>query len=128
MDALLTHPKVKAISFVGSTPVARHIYETGTQHGKRVQANGGAKNYVAAHARCGRRELRARLIEAAFGCAGERCMAGSTALAVGAAAKRCCRRWSKRRGDQSRPDRSSSRSRTWGRSSPRQHRDRVAAA
>ncbi len=46
VDALLTHPKVKAISFVGSTPVARHIFETGTRHGKRVQSNGGAKNFV----------------------------------------------------------------------------------
>ena len=46
VDALLTHPKVKAISFVGSSPVAKHIYETGTRHGKRVQANGGAKNYI----------------------------------------------------------------------------------
>ncbi len=46
VDALLTHPKVKAISFVGSSPVAKYIFETGTQHGKRVQANGGAKNYV----------------------------------------------------------------------------------
>src|SRR5207244_9195488 len=46
VDALLTHPKVKAISFVGSTPIARYIYETGTKHGKRVQYNGGAKNIV----------------------------------------------------------------------------------
>ena len=46
VDALLVHPKVKAISFVGSSPVAKHIYETGTRHGKRVQANGGAKNYI----------------------------------------------------------------------------------
>ena len=46
VDALLTHPKVKAVSFVGSTPIAKHIYETGTKHGKRVQANGGAKNYI----------------------------------------------------------------------------------
>ena len=46
VDALLTHPKVKAVSFVGSTPIARYIYETGTKHGKRVQANGGAKNFV----------------------------------------------------------------------------------
>ncbi len=46
VDALLTHPKVKAISFVGSSPVAKYIYETGTRHGKRVQANGGAKNYI----------------------------------------------------------------------------------
>src|SRR5439155_22705287 len=46
VDALLTHPKVKAISFVGSSPVAKHIFETGTKHGKRVQSNGGAKNFV----------------------------------------------------------------------------------
>ena len=46
VDALLTHPKVRAISFVGSSPVAKYIYETGTRHGKRVQANGGAKNYI----------------------------------------------------------------------------------
>ena len=46
VDALLTHPKVRAISFVGSTPIARYIYETGTKNGKRVQSNGGAKNYV----------------------------------------------------------------------------------
>ena len=46
VDALLTHPKVQAISFVGSSPVAKYIYETGTRHGKRVQANGGAKNYI----------------------------------------------------------------------------------
>jgi len=46
VDALLTHPKVKAISFVGSTPIAHYIYEVGTKHGKRVQSNGGAKNYV----------------------------------------------------------------------------------
>ena len=47
VDALLTHPKVKAVSFVGSTPIAKYIYETGTKHGKRVQSNGGAKNYIA---------------------------------------------------------------------------------
>src|SRR5437588_590155 len=46
VDALLTHPKVKAISFVGSTPIAKYIFEVGTKHGKRVQSNGGAKNYV----------------------------------------------------------------------------------
>ena len=46
VDALLTHPKVRAVSFVGSTPIAKYIYETGTRHGKRVQANGGAKNYI----------------------------------------------------------------------------------
>ena len=60
VDALLTHPKVKAISFVGSTPIAKYIYEVGTKHGKRVQSNGGAKNFRTAHARCRCRELHAR--------------------------------------------------------------------
>lgn len=87
VDALLTHPKVKAISFVGSTPVARHIYETGTKHGKRVQSNGGAKNFVLLMPDADVENSTRGVIEAAFGCAGERCMAGSTAVVVGAAAK-----------------------------------------
>jgi len=85
VDALLTHPKVKAISFVGSTPVARHIYETGTKHGKRVQANGGAKNFVLIMPDADIDNSVRGVIEAAFGCAGERCMAGSTAVVVGGA-------------------------------------------
>ena len=88
VDALLTHPKVRAISFVGSTPIARHIYETGTRHDKRVQANGGAKNYIVVMPDADVSRTVESLSTAAFGCAGERCMAGSTALAVGAAAER----------------------------------------
>ena len=88
VDALLTHPKVKAISFVGSTPIARYIYETGTRHGKRVQANGGAKNYIVVMPDADVPRTVESLSQAAFGCAGERCMAGSTALTVGAAAER----------------------------------------
>ena len=88
VDALLTHPKVRAISFVGSTPIARHIYETGTRHGKRVQANGGAKNYIVVMPDADVAKTVENLSTAAFGCAGERCMAGSTALTVGAAAER----------------------------------------
>jgi malonate-semialdehyde dehydrogenase (acetylating) / methylmalonate-semialdehyde dehydrogenase len=88
VDALLTHPKVKAISFVGSTPIARYIYETGTRHGKRVQANGGAKNYIVIMPDADVTRTVESLATAAFGCAGERCMAGSTALTVGAAAER----------------------------------------
>src|SRR5213082_728313 len=88
VDALLTHPKVKAISFVGSSPVAKHIYETGTRHGKRVQANGGAKNYVVVMPDADVARTVEALSTAAFGCAGERCMAGSTAIAVGKAADR----------------------------------------
>ena len=86
VDALLTHPKVKAISFVGSSPVAKHIYETGTRQGKRVQANGGAKNYIVIMPDADVSETVAALAVAAFGCAGERCMAGSTAITVGKAA------------------------------------------
>jgi malonate-semialdehyde dehydrogenase (acetylating)/methylmalonate-semialdehyde dehydrogenase len=87
VDALLTHPKVKAISFVGSTPVAKYIYETGTKHGKRVQSNGGAKNYVVLMPDADVENSTRGVIEAAFGCAGERCMAGSTAVVVGSAEK-----------------------------------------
>src|SRR5580658_3622027 len=87
VDALLTHPKVKAISFVGSTPVARHIFEVGTKHGKRVQSNGGAKNYIFIMPDADVENSTRGLIEAAYGCAGERCMAGSTAVVIGDANK-----------------------------------------
>jgi len=85
VDALLAHPSVKAVSFVGSSPVARHIYETGTRNGKRVQANGGAKNFVVVMPDADAPRTIEALSMAAFGCAGERCMAGSTAIAVGKA-------------------------------------------
>jgi malonate-semialdehyde dehydrogenase (acetylating)/methylmalonate-semialdehyde dehydrogenase len=88
VDALLTHPKVKAVSFVGSTPIARYIYETGTKNGKRVQSNGGAKNYIVVMPDADVPKTVEALSTAAFGCAGERCMAGSTAITVGAAAER----------------------------------------
>ncbi|HEX2852067.1 MAG TPA: CoA-acylating methylmalonate-semialdehyde dehydrogenase [Opitutaceae bacterium] len=88
VDALLTHPKVRAVSFVGSTPIAKYIYETGTRHGKRVQANGGAKNYIVIMPDADVPKTVEALSTAAFGCAGERCMAGSTAITVGAAAER----------------------------------------
>jgi malonate-semialdehyde dehydrogenase (acetylating)/methylmalonate-semialdehyde dehydrogenase len=85
VDALLTHPKVKAISFVGSTQIAKYIYEVGTRHGKRVQSNGSAKNYVIIMPDADVENSTRGVIEAAFGCAGERCMAGSTAVVVGGA-------------------------------------------
>src|SRR5882762_4072439 len=87
VDALLTHPKVKAISFVGSTPIARYIFETGTKHGKRVQSNGGAKNFVFLMPDADVENSVRGVVEAAYGCAGERCMAGSTAVMIGDAAK-----------------------------------------
>jgi malonate-semialdehyde dehydrogenase (acetylating)/methylmalonate-semialdehyde dehydrogenase len=83
VDALLTHPKVRAISFVGSSSIAKHVHETGTRHGKRVQANGGAKNYIVVMPDADVARTVESLSTAAFGCAGERCMAGSTAIAVG---------------------------------------------
>lgn len=87
VDALLTHSKVKAVSFVGSTPVARYIYEVGTKNGKRVQSNGGAKNFVLLMPDADVGNSTRGVIEAAFGCAGERCMAGSTAVVINAAEK-----------------------------------------
>jgi malonate-semialdehyde dehydrogenase (acetylating)/methylmalonate-semialdehyde dehydrogenase len=88
VDALLTHPKVKAVSFVGSTPIARYIFEVGTKHGKRVQSNGGAKNFVFLMPDADIENSVRGLVEAAYGCAGERCMAGSTAVVIGGAAKK----------------------------------------
>ena len=83
VDALLTHPLVRAISFVGSTGVARHVYETGTSHGKRVQAAGGAKNHLIIMPDADLEQAVKALQASAFGCAGERCMAGSVAVPVG---------------------------------------------
>src|SRR5438132_6916169 len=87
VDALLTHPKVKAISFVGSTPIAKYIFEIETRHGKRVQSNGGAKNFVFLMPDADVENSVRGLVEAAYGCAGERCMAASTAVVIGDAAK-----------------------------------------
>src|SRR5580765_3525249 len=88
VDALLTHPKVKAVSFVGSTPIAKYIFEVGTKHGKRVQSNGGAKNFVFLMPDADVENSVKGLVEAAYGCAGERCMAGSTAVVIGDAASK----------------------------------------
>ncbi|MEN0109377.1 MAG: CoA-acylating methylmalonate-semialdehyde dehydrogenase [Planctomycetota bacterium] len=85
VEALLTHPEVAAISFVGSTPVARIVYETGTKHGKRVQAAGGAKNHLVVMPDADMDQTVKQLAASAYGCAGQRCMAGSVAVAVGSA-------------------------------------------
>ncbi len=92
VDALLTHPLVAAISFVGSTPIARYVYETGTRHGKRVQAAGGAKNHLIVMPDADLDQAVAALQASAFGCAGERCMAGSVALGVGSVGDELVRR------------------------------------
>ncbi|HSD37694.1 MAG TPA: CoA-acylating methylmalonate-semialdehyde dehydrogenase [Rhodocyclaceae bacterium] len=83
VNALLDHADVDAISFVGSTPVARHIYSTGTAHGKRVQALGGAKNHLVVMPDADLDQAVDALMGAAYGSAGERCMAISVAVAVG---------------------------------------------
>ncbi len=83
VDALLAHPDVQAASFVGSTAVARHIYETGARHGKRVQALGGAKNHMVVMPDADMDQAVDALIGAAYGSAGERCMAISVAVLVG---------------------------------------------
>jgi malonate-semialdehyde dehydrogenase (acetylating)/methylmalonate-semialdehyde dehydrogenase len=83
VDRLLEHPGVKAISFVGSTPVARSIYETGTRNGKRVQALGGAKNHMLVLPDADLAMAADAAVSAAFGSAGERCMSISVVVAVG---------------------------------------------
>ncbi|HEY9191920.1 MAG TPA: CoA-acylating methylmalonate-semialdehyde dehydrogenase [Methyloversatilis sp.] len=83
VDALLVHPDVRAVSFVGSTPIARHIYETAARHGKRAQALGGAKNHMVVMPDADLEQTADALIGAAYGSAGERCMAISVAVAVG---------------------------------------------
>jgi malonate-semialdehyde dehydrogenase (acetylating)/methylmalonate-semialdehyde dehydrogenase len=83
VDVLLTHPKVKAVSFVGSTPVARHVYSTGAAHGKRVQALGGAKNHMVIMPDADMDKAVDALMGAAYGSAGERCMAIAVAVPVG---------------------------------------------
>jgi len=88
VDALLEHPDVKAISFVGSTPIANYIYETGARHGKRVQALGGAKNHMVVMPDADIDQAVDALIGAGYGSAGERCMAISVAVLVGDVADR----------------------------------------
>ena len=83
VDRLLEHPAVKAISFVGSTPIARYVYETGTSHGKRVQALGGAKNHMVVLPDADLDLAADAAVSAGFGSAGERCMAISVVVAVG---------------------------------------------
>jgi malonate-semialdehyde dehydrogenase (acetylating)/methylmalonate-semialdehyde dehydrogenase len=88
VDALLTHPQVQGLSFVGSTPIANYIYETGAHHGKRVQALGGAKNHMVVMPDADLDQAVDALIGSAYGSAGERCMAISVAVLVGDVAER----------------------------------------
>ncbi len=86
VDAILAHPAIKAVSFVGSTPIAKYIYETGAANGKRVQALGGAKNHAIVMPDADMTFAAEAIIGAAYGSAGERCMAVSAVVAVGDAA------------------------------------------
>ncbi len=87
VDRILGHPDIAAVSFVGSTPIARYIYETGTRHGKRVQALGGAKNHMVVLPDADIDMAADAAVSAAYGSAGERCMAVSVVVAVGHAAE-----------------------------------------
>jgi malonate-semialdehyde dehydrogenase (acetylating)/methylmalonate-semialdehyde dehydrogenase len=83
VDGLLTHPDVRAVSFVGSTPIARYVYETAAAHGKRVQALGGAKNHMVVLPDADIAAAADAAVSAGYGSAGERCMAISVVVAVG---------------------------------------------
>ncbi|MEQ6290290.1 CoA-acylating methylmalonate-semialdehyde dehydrogenase [Vogesella sp. GCM10023246] len=96
VDGLLTHPDVQAVSFVGSTPIAQYIYETGARHGKRVQALGGAKNHMVVMPDADLEQTVDALMGAAYGSAGERCMAISVAVAVGDVADKLVAKLSER--------------------------------
>src|SRR5205814_5853700 len=87
VDALCTHPKIAAVSFVGSTRVAKHVYETGCRTGKRVQSAGGAKNVLLVMPDADPDPTMRAIMGSAFGNAGQRCMAGSLLMGVGEAAE-----------------------------------------
>jgi malonate-semialdehyde dehydrogenase (acetylating) / methylmalonate-semialdehyde dehydrogenase len=87
VDALLDHPAVRAVSFVGSTPVARHVYSRAAANGKRAQAQGGAKNPVIVLPDADMEAATKIIADSAFGCAGQRCLASSVAITVGEAGK-----------------------------------------
>jgi malonate-semialdehyde dehydrogenase (acetylating) / methylmalonate-semialdehyde dehydrogenase len=85
VNGLCEHPDIVGVSFVGSTPVAKHVYETGTRHHKRVQALGGAKNFLVVMPDAEPEMTTQVLSDSCFGCAGERCLAGATLILVGQA-------------------------------------------
>jgi malonate-semialdehyde dehydrogenase (acetylating)/methylmalonate-semialdehyde dehydrogenase len=85
VDAILDHPTIRAISFVGSTPVAKYIYQRGAANGKRVQAQGGAKNPVVIMPDADMETTTKIVADSAFGCAGQRCLAASVGITVGRA-------------------------------------------
>jgi malonate-semialdehyde dehydrogenase (acetylating)/methylmalonate-semialdehyde dehydrogenase len=125
VDALLAHPDVASISFVGSTPIAKYIYETGTAHGKRVQALGGAKNHMLVLPDADLDLVADAAVNAGFGSAGERCMAISVVLAVDAVADALIGKISERMATLKTGD--GRRSCDMGPLITREHRDKVAS-
>ncbi len=127
VNALVEHPAVQAISFVGSTPVAQHIYTTAAAHGKRVQAMGGAKNHLVVMPDADLEQAVDSLVSAAYGSAGERCMAVSVAVAVGDATADLLAKRLTTRVRELRVGPSSLPGADMGPLVTREHRDRVAA-
>lgn len=82
VDTLLEHPDIEGISFVGSTPVAKYIYRKAGEHGKRVQCQGGAKNFLVIMSDADLEATAPAVVSSAYGCAGQRCLAGSAAIAI----------------------------------------------
>ncbi len=126
VDAILAHSEIRAVSFVGSTPVARYIYETGTRAGKRVQALGGAKNHMIVMPDADLDQAAEAAVSAGYGSAGERCMAISVVVAVGDAGDGLVKRIRERIGKISVGDGLES-GNEMGPLITREHRDRVAA-
>jgi malonate-semialdehyde dehydrogenase (acetylating) / methylmalonate-semialdehyde dehydrogenase len=123
---LLEHPDIDAISFVGSTPVARHVYHTGTAHGKRVQALGGAKNHMVVLPDADLDIAADAAINAGFGSAGERCMAISVVVAVGDIADELVQRITERM-DKLKVGPGTDASSDFGPVITREHRDRIVS-
>jgi len=126
VDAILEHPEIRAVSFVGSTPIARYVYETATRHGKRCQALGGAKNHMIVLPDADVDMAADAAVSAAYGSAGERCMAISQVVAVGDVADRLVEAITKRIPDVKVGD-GMDPSSEMGPLVTREHRDRVAS-
>ena len=95
-DTLMEHPKVKGISFVGSTPVAKYIYKKSAENGKRVQAQGGAKNSLVVMPDAVMERTVSNMLASYYGCAGQRCLAGSNLVAIGEIADPLLKKWVER--------------------------------
>ena len=118
VDALLDHPEVRAISFVGSTPVARYVYGRAAANGKRAQCQGGAKNPIVILPDADMEMTTQIVADSAFGCAGQRCLASSVVITVGDASRAVHAADQRRGRDRERSATASTRASRWARSSP----------